>query len=135
MKCCCAHPVPVWLDLSAFHSHPMYLLQLSFGPVQYSLPQLGPFLFLRNVKRSQVSINRRVSNSPLYSWTDVLATIRSWPLRLFPGQWRLWSLRRFACLPSFVGVIIRVIIVSTMFGTSTCATTTSAARTTSSTTS
>ena len=135
MKCCCACPVPVWLDLSVFHSCPMYLLQLSFGPVQYSLPQLGPFLFLQDVKRSQVPINRRVSYPPLYSWTDVLATICSWPSRLFPGQWRLWSLGRLACLPSFVGLIIGVIITSAMLGTSAWATTTSATRTTSSTTS
>ena len=37
-ECCCARPVSVWLDLSAFHSCPMYLLQLSFGPVQCMLP-------------------------------------------------------------------------------------------------
>ena len=135
MECCCACPVPVWLDLSALHSRLMYLLQLGFGPVQYSLPQLGSFLLLRNVQRSQVPIDRRVSNPPLYSWADILATIRRWFSRLFPGQWRLWSLGRFACLPSFVGVIIGVIIISTTLGTSAWATTTSTARTTSSTTS
>ena len=131
MKHHCACLVPVWLDLSALHPCLMHFLQLSFGPVQYLLSQLGPFLLLRDVKRGQVPINRRVSNPPPYSWSDVLATIH-WPSRLFPGQWGLWSLGRFACLPSFVGVIIRVVIILAMLGTSAWATT-GAARTTSTT--
>ena len=131
-KCCRARPVSVWLDLSAFHPRLVYLLQLSSGPVQYSLPQLGPFLFLRDVKRSQVPINRRVRYPSLYSWADVLATKRSWSSRLFLGQWRLWSLGRLACLPSLVGLIISVVIISAMLGTSAWTTTTSAARTASS---
>ena len=132
-ECCRARPVSVWLNLSAFHPCLVYLLQLSSGPVQYSLSQLGPFLFLQDVKRSQVPINRRVRYPSLYSWANVLATKCSWSSRLFLGQWRLWSLGRLACLPSLVGLIIGVIIISATLGTSAWATTTSAARTASST--